>query len=81
MRQKSVLKNEYNEEGERVKEWSSDKSIRRHLNGLLGEVLLKVSAATTKARSYESLGARLGSTFLRWLPETSINQIVQVVKA
>lgn len=45
------------------------------------EVLLKVSAATTKARSYESLGARLGSTFLRWLPETSINQIVQVVKA
>ena len=49
MRQKSVLKNEYEEEGERVKEWSSDKSIRRHLNGLLGEVLLKVSAATTKS--------------------------------
>ena len=45
------------------------------------EVLLKVSAATTKARSYESLGARLGSTFLRWFPETSINQIVQVAKA
>ena len=49
MRQKSVLENEYKEEGERVREWSSDKSIRRHLNGLLGEVLLKVSAATTKS--------------------------------
>ena len=76
MRQKSVLKNEYEEEGERVKEWSSDKSICRHLNGLL-----EGGAATTKARSYESLGARLGSTFLRRFPETSINQIVQVAKA
>ena len=36
MRQKSVLKNEYKGEGERVKERSSEKSIRRHLNGLLG---------------------------------------------
>ena len=35
MRQKSVLENEYKEEGERFREWSSDKSIHRHLNGLL----------------------------------------------
>lgn len=40
MRQKSVLKNEYEEEEERVKEWNSDKSIRRHLNGLLGVLTL-----------------------------------------
>ena len=37
MRQKSVLKNEYKGEGEKVKERSSEKSIRRHLNGLFGE--------------------------------------------
>jgi len=34
-----------------------------------------------KLESYESLGARLGSTFLRRFPETGINQIEQEANA
>jgi hypothetical protein len=78
MRQKLVLKNEYERDLYTFKERSSEKSIRRHLNGLLGGNLTQGFYCDNKSLK---LGARLGSTFLRRFPETGINQIEQEAKA